>query len=242
MPTTVTWQRPHRRRIYLMRHGAVSYFDPAREVPLHPNQVPLNEEGRRQAEAARDALADVSLDRVICSGLPRTEETAQLVQGSRSLKIEIRPEFREIEPGNVMGISLEDAQTVFAEALRGELTPNRQFLHGETFGQLQDRVLSGFHELLTDPAWQHMLIVAHGIANRALLTDALGAGLDGFRHLEQDAACINVIDVDAQGDLIVRGINITPYNLVKSGIDLTTMEQLFVEFVRLMTGGPPLES
>ncbi|HET8741618.1 MAG TPA: histidine phosphatase family protein, partial [Gaiella sp.] len=67
-----------RRRLYLMRHGAVSYVDESgRLVP--PDDVPLTAVGREQAEAARALLADVELDRVIASGLPRALETAALV-------------------------------------------------------------------------------------------------------------------------------------------------------------------
>jgi len=56
-----------RRRIYLMRHGAVSYFPGGVAVP--PDEVALTDEGVRQAEAARDGLARVSFDRVIATNL-----------------------------------------------------------------------------------------------------------------------------------------------------------------------------
>ena len=44
-----------RRRVYLVRHGEVSYFDDA-GTPHRPDLVPLNEEGREQArELAKQA-------------------------------------------------------------------------------------------------------------------------------------------------------------------------------------------
>src|SRR5262245_43130086 len=43
---------PSRRRLYLMRHGDVSYFD-AEGRPVRPDSVPLNENGLQQADAAR---------------------------------------------------------------------------------------------------------------------------------------------------------------------------------------------
>ena len=45
-----------RRRIYLMRHGAVAYFDDTGR-PVAPETVPLTDEGRTQAETARQLLA-----------------------------------------------------------------------------------------------------------------------------------------------------------------------------------------
>jgi broad specificity phosphatase PhoE len=69
-----------RRRLFLMRHGSVTYFD-ASGRPYPPETVPLNDEGRAQADAAGHAFAaaGVRFDRVIVSGLPRTVETAARV-------------------------------------------------------------------------------------------------------------------------------------------------------------------
>ncbi len=39
-----------------MRHGAVAYFDDDGR-PVAPDDVPLTDEGREQAEAARELLA-----------------------------------------------------------------------------------------------------------------------------------------------------------------------------------------
>lgn len=235
-----SWTRPERRRIYLMRHAEVSYFDPT-SGPFDPFTVPLNEEGREQAAAAATLLADVPLDRAICSGLTRTRETGKLVLAGRLLEIETRDAFREIEPGNVTQISLDEAHDVFVKALAGDVDRERSFLGGETFGALEDRVLDSFNQLLGDDRWRQLLIVAHGIVNRVILAHALGAGLSSFGHLEQDAACINIIDVQKGGRHVVRAINFTPYNPLKQGIELTTMERLFAQYVELMTGKKPFE-
>ena len=85
-----------RRRLYLMRHAEVSYFREDGQ-PVNPAEVSLNEEGIAQARAAADALAEVELDRVITSGLPRTLETAQIV--AQSHKVESWPELTEIRGG-----------------------------------------------------------------------------------------------------------------------------------------------
>src|SRR5262245_42918095 len=47
-----------RRRVFLARHGEVSYFD-ASGRPFRPDVVPLNDEGRRQAAAVSEVLAAV---------------------------------------------------------------------------------------------------------------------------------------------------------------------------------------
>src|SRR5438270_7874682 len=87
-----------RRRIYLLRHGDVNYFDAAGR-PVHPGTLPLNEDGREQAEASARALAEVPLDRAVSSDLVRSRETAAIVVGKRSLEVKACSELREIQPG-----------------------------------------------------------------------------------------------------------------------------------------------
>src|SRR5690242_9650293 len=85
--------RPPRRRIYLLRHGDVSYFDPQGR-PFRPTTVPLNAEGRLQAEAAARLLADVPLDRAAASDLPRSTETVNVILAGRPLPLQTFAEFR----------------------------------------------------------------------------------------------------------------------------------------------------
>jgi broad specificity phosphatase PhoE len=219
---------PQRRRIYLMRHGEVSYFPDGRPVP--PEGVPLNEDGRAQARAAARALAEVPLDRVVATGLPRTDETAAIVVGERAITIEVVPALREIQPGQIGDIAPAELRRAFTESLTRPLAPEDRFLMGETFGALQTRVLPAYRALVADTSWRRLLIVAHGAVNRVILAEALGTGLESFGHLEQDPACINIVDLDQQGYSIVRMVNYTAYNAIKDGIELTTMERYFLEY------------
>jgi probable phosphoglycerate mutase len=219
---------PQRRRVYLLRHGDVSYFDAGR--PVLPEGVPLNETGRAQAQATAWALAQIAFDRVISSGLPRTDETAAIVVGARELPIEIEPALREIRSGRLADIPPESLRSTFTQAMARPLVPDDQFLMGETFGALQARVLPALRALSADRSWQRLLIVAHGAVNRVILADVLGVGLESFGHIEQDPACLNIFDLDEHGYGILRLLNYTAYNTVKVGIELTTMERYFLEY------------
>lgn len=217
-----------RRRIYLVRHAEVSYFD-ALGQPYRPNTVPLNEEGRQQAAAMARALAEVRFDRVVSSDLSRTQESAVILTAGRGLTLEAREELREIQPGRLADIPAESLEHAFVGAFAGAPTRETQFLGGETFGSLEDRVLRCFRGLLVEPAWRCMLMVAHGGVNRTILAHALSHGPQAFGAIEQDAGCINVIDLDSRGRFLVRLVNYTPYNPAKIGLELTTMERLYRE-------------
>jgi probable phosphoglycerate mutase len=231
---TEKWAPPRRRRVYLMRHGDVDYFD-AQGKPYRPEGVPLNDEGRRQAEAAARALAAAPLDAVVTSGLLRSDQTAEIVAAGRGLTPRRRPQLREIETGKLSrleGASPADVQRAFLGALDGRASPADRFLGGESFGELQERIWPCFQEVLAEPGWNHLLIVAHGVVNRVLLGIFLGAGLAALGSLEQDAGCLNVIDFDEGGRCLVRLINHTPLNPVKVGVATTTMERLYLQYLR----------
>jgi phosphoserine phosphatase len=218
-----------RRRLYLVRHGDVSYFD-ERGQPFRPETVPLNAEGKWQAEAAARELAEAPLDRALASDLIRSVETATILTAGRGLRLETREQLREIQPGRLADLPADTSPNTFIEAFSGELDRDARFLGGETFGSLADRVLACFQELLADPGWRHLLMVAHGGVNRVILAHALGLGLRGFGGFEQDPGCINLIDVAADGRCLVRLVNHTPYNPAKVGLELTSMERIFQQY------------
>ena len=213
-----------RRRIYLMRHAAVSYFEDGR--PLRPDDVPLTPDGRDQARAAAEALRGIQFDRVITSGLPRTVETARLV--APDVEPELWPELREIESGRLGDIPEDELEAAFVSAWRDVVPEEVRFLGGETVRSLLDRVLPALERLLADPEWDVVLAVLHGGVNRAILSYALTGRRALLGNLEQSPACINVLDVG--DDWIVRAVNTTPTDPAHRGSRLRTMEELWAEF------------
>jgi broad specificity phosphatase PhoE len=214
-----------RRRIYLMRHAQVAYFEDGR--PLRPDLVPLTAEGREQARAARELLAGIEFDRVITSGLPRTLETAGIVAPSHS-EPEVWPELREIESGRLGDIPEDELEAAFVGAWHGVVPEDTPFLGGETIRSLLDRVLPAVDRLLADPEWDVVLLVLHGGVNRAILSHALTGERVLLGNLEQSPACINVVDVG--DDWVVRGVNHTPYDAIHESGRLRTMEELWREY------------
>jgi broad specificity phosphatase PhoE len=213
-----------RRRIYLMRHAQVAYFEDG--VPLRPDLVPLTAEGRKQAEAAGTFLDGIRFDRVITSGLPRTLETAEIV--ATGADIESWPELREIEAGRLAEIPEDDLERTFVDAWRGEVPEEVRFLGGETIGSLLDRVLPAVERLLADEEWDIVLAVLHGGVNRAILSYALTGRRELLGNLEQAPGCINVLDVG--DDWVVRAVNVSPTDPTHLGGRLRTMEELWAEF------------
>lgn len=233
------WQ-PKRRRIYLMRHGSVDYFLPD-GTPVPPETVPLNDTGREQVAAAGELFAAVGVrfDRVVTSGLPRTVETAQRVLEAAGLQVPIHTDERlqEIRPGRLSAIPREALKDAFLGVFQGFVDESARFLGGESVGEMLDRVLPPFQELLTDDGWQQMLLVLHGGVNRALLSYLLAGQRCFLGRMEQAPACINVVDVGRR-DSVVRAVNLAPTQWLHERERYTTMEKLLAQYLRLEGSSP----
>jgi broad specificity phosphatase PhoE len=205
-----------------MRHGDVSYVDPD-GAPVKPEDVPLTPRGREQAAAARDALADVELDLVVASDLPRTLETAEIVAPGR--EVELWPELAEWRGGRLDAVPADELEAQFVGALQARDEAAR-FLGGESLGEALDRVHPAFERLLARE-WDTALAVLHGGVNRILISYALSGDRTYFGTFEQAPACINVLDLGADG-WIVRTVNFVPYDPLHPARE-TTMEQLWLQ-------------
>jgi broad specificity phosphatase PhoE len=214
-----------RRRIYLMRHAEVRYFE-----GVHPEHVVLTERGRAQAESAAAELREVTFDRVVTSGLERTLETARIV--APGTEPESHYALREIESGDIREVAPDEVQAMMTAAFKGVVPLNMRFLGGETIGELVDRVTPELDSLLADDDWDIALLVLHGAVNRAILSRALTGERMFLGAFEQAPGCINVLDVGADGRWIVRAVNHIPYDPAHLGAPrLTTMEHLWQEYV-----------
>lgn len=223
-----------RRRIFLMRHGSVTYFDAAGN-PVLPESVPLNASGKEQATAAGRVFAQsgIRFDRVIVSGLPRTVETASLVLAETKQQLELQqiPELVEIRGGKLATIPDADLREAFIGAFEGVAPEEKRFLAGESIGELMDRVHPAIDKLRADPDWDTLLLVLHGGVNRAILSYALTGQRLFLGNLAQTAGCINALDVgDAHHDWVVRFMNYSPPSALQAESRGTTMEALFHQY------------
>lgn len=234
LSSDIAWPPPPRRRVYLMRHGDVEYFNAAGASVTHHHQVHLTALGQEQCRSAAAFFSTIPLDRVITSGLPRTMQTAEGVLAGRPVATSGDARLREVEPGKMsdwVGVTPEKIRQVIVEGLAGTIGPDTPFLGGETLGQATHRALEAWSDALAGEG-NTLLLVAHGFINRLILSHCLGAPLTAIASMEQDTGCINLIEVDSAGKYLVRLVNFTPHDPAKAQFRLSTLESLFQQFLR----------
>jgi probable phosphoglycerate mutase len=194
-----------------------------------------------EANAAGRALSPVPFDRAICSGLPRARETAEIVLSSiaNPPALEVEPDLAEIHGGRAQVTTRAELVATMAFHFARAAEEGATMLEGgEAFTLAQARAIAVIERILSEPDWSQTLIVAHEGINRLILSWAAGAGLLATRAFEQDTGCINVVDFDmvpAEGEkpgpeierALIKAINLTPYNYLKHGMHLTSLEAIF---------------
>ncbi len=217
-----------RRRVYLMRHGEVSYVRPDGSTVF--SDVSLTPEGEQQALHMAGMLASVPFDLAVHTGKTRTRQTAETVLQGRGVALMQITELEELRGGSLEGISPERIEAEFVYGMERAALPGAGFPGGETFADFERRVVPAFEALLRRPGWATALVVAHGGTNAMLLSWVTRGGLAGMGAFEQDAGCVNIIDADViDGEIVrrlVRAINVTPYNHAKLENYLTVTERI----------------
>lgn len=124
--------------------------------------------GRRQAAALAAALPEI--DRVVCSPLTRTRETADALAAS----VEVDERWAEVDYGELDGTPLADVPADLWARWRADTSfapPGGESLH-----ELGLRVRAAAADLADDAAQRHVVVVTHVSPVKAALAWALGVG------------------------------------------------------------------
>jgi probable phosphoglycerate mutase len=215
---------PGVRRIYLVRHGETLYHG---VTGASAASFDLTDRGVEQLRALATLFRGIAVDRIVASPLARSFDTATILAEVLALPVTVDEDLREITAAPYEG---KTGREIFAEVLRFFESPDTgwdtSYLGGETYRQLRTRGERFLARVLADPSWQTLVAVAHGGINNALLSVVLAKDeSSGLLNVEQDFACVNVIDHDGARH-ILRLLNYTSYDPLKSGLKLPTVRIL----------------
>lgn len=154
------------KRIVLWRHGRTQWNVEGRVQGQ--TDVPLDDEGRRQARAAAPRLAELRPDRLVTSDLVRARATAEALVDLTGLEPEVDPRLREVSFGEREGLTVREAWERWPTEMRSTAEDTGLRVPGsETYEEAGARVAAVLHELagsLTDG--QTAVVVSHGASIR----------------------------------------------------------------------------
>lgn len=151
-------------KLWITRHGQTDYNK--KKIMQGAINIPLNENGRAQAEEVRDKLKGISFDAVIASPMDRAVETASIITGLPENDIIKDKRIREFGFGrfeNVEYCKMGPAMTLYW--ILPELFPCPKTV--ETIPAATRRIKSFLNDLRTKD-YENVLIVCHGGIIRVL--------------------------------------------------------------------------
>jgi broad specificity phosphatase PhoE len=182
-------------RVLLVRHGATTYALEDRFAGAV--DVPLSDEGRRQAGALAQRLRGEALAAVYASPLQRARDTAALVAEPHGLAVQTDAAFAEIAHGRWEGLTRAEVEARFPEEAAAWDRDPFTFAPegGETGLAVTARALPALLHLVEAHAGGAVLVVSHKATIRLLLASLLGFDPRRYRdNLDQSPCALNVVD------------------------------------------------
>ncbi len=158
-------------KLFLIRHGQTTAN--AEKFYAGQTDVPLTEQGRREAESIRPILAPIPFDRVYSSDLSRAVHTQQLALPG--FKAQTTPLLREFDLGRLVGQPLG---TALKDLDAGRRAARDYTVYGGESGDMVCKRLQKFLDgLIADPCENAAAFVHNGIMG-CMMQLVLGTQVD----------------------------------------------------------------
>ena len=202
-------------RLVLVRHGETDWNRQGRFQGQI--DIPLNANGRAQAEAAGRFLANVSLQRAYTSAMARPRQTAEAILASHpGVPLTSTRGLMEIGHGLWEGrLESEIAEgwpQLLADWKRAPETV--QMPEGETIHDVWQRSLDAWSAIAAGlAAGETALVVAHDAVNKAILCALLGLTPGDIWMIKQGNGGVTVVDYPQgpQGGPVLAAMNLTSH-------------------------------
>ena len=184
-------------KLFLVRHGETELLSQGR-LQGH-SSVPLNENGRKQAQEMARFFQSIKVDLLFSSVLNRAVETVAFIEKSSGVNRQEDLRLNEISFGEWEGLSYDELQTrdpqIFADWV--ELKETFQAPGGEPICSVSERILSFFQEM--GALDKTVVAVSHGGPIRLLMMELLRMPLRMFRTLKVEPCSIHLIEPGPEG-------------------------------------------
>lgn len=166
----------------LVRHGQTPTT--GRKLPGTAPGLRLADLGRQQAEAVAARIASLpAVGAVYASNLERARETAAPIARARHLAVRVDADLRDLDVGEWTGASLRRLARKPEWQVVQRTPSGFRFPGGESFTEMQTRMVGALHRLVERHAGNTVVAVSHADPIKAAVAHALGVPLDLFQRI-----------------------------------------------------------
>ncbi|MEL6260264.1 MAG: histidine phosphatase family protein [Cyanobacteria bacterium J06626_6] len=208
-------------RLLLVRHGETNWNRDGRFQGQI--DIPLNENGHKQAAQAAEFLKQIHLDGAVSSSMLRPKETAEgILKHHTDVTLETTEQLWEISHGEWEGMLDTEIESGYPGMLaQWQSQPETvQMPGGENLKDVWNRakkgwqdIVSAYSELKADGSHHTVMVVAHDAINKAILCQVFGLGPEKFWQFKQGNGAVSVIDYHGGPDSVpvLSAANITTH-------------------------------
>ena len=202
-------------RLILVRHGETDWNKAGRFQGQI--DIPLNDNGRGQAAAARDFLSSVTINRAWSSTMSRPTETAEIIlQAHPNVPLSQTEGLVEIGHGLWEGKLESEIRDGWSELLDTwkQRPETVQMPEGETIQDVWARSVKSWGDIATSlKSEETALVVAHDAVNKTILCDLLGLTPADIWAVKQGNGGVTVVDIalDSSQPAVVTCLNLTSH-------------------------------
>jgi broad specificity phosphatase PhoE len=188
-------------KLILIRHGETEW-NKQRRIQGCRSDTRLSQKGLEQADRLAAALRKERIDAIYASPMKRASETAQIIAEACKLPVHVFNELREIDAGELDGLFERELtgpyETAWKEFRNGNAsTP---LPGGESLQDVQKRTSWAVDRMLEKHIDGTVVVVAHLLANLAMVCQALGINLGQIARFKQAPASITILELTTQGN------------------------------------------
>jgi broad specificity phosphatase PhoE len=183
-------------RVLLLRHAETAAPDRFHGAE---SDIGLSVQGQRQAEQAAEQIATLRPAAIYCSAMRRAVETAEPIGRACGLVPQRIATLHERRMGRLSGQLREAARPFYETVKEAWEAGNLDSTHegGESYAEMRRRVVPAWNELVGRSRGQTIVVVAHGVVIRVLLTSLLeGYGPHDFSRIGISHVAINDLRYD----------------------------------------------
>ena len=203
---------PGKTRIFITRHGLSEHNLNTRVFMGRSPESRLTDQGKTEARRLGDRLASrTPPDRIICSSLPRTMETGEIIARQCGLDTVIPEDaFWELSKGNWEGsMPRELPADILAEIAADPF--GFRYGQGESYQEVVARVAPVFDRYVETHVGETLLFVLHGDVVRAVLYHAIRFPGEKISDFTVDPCSISELILEAPGQFHTVRLNDTAH-------------------------------
>jgi probable phosphomutase (TIGR03848 family) len=195
-------ESPKPTTLVLARHAVTEQTGPL--LTGRTPGVDLSEDGRKQAAALAERLADLPVAAVYASPIERTAQTAAAVAERHGLAVHSLTGALEADYGEWTGGKLADlAKTDLWKTV--QRAPSRaRFPGGESMTEMQARIVGCLEAVVADHPGDIVVVVSHADPIKAAIAHYTGLHLDQFQRIVVSPASVTAFQLSAHGAALVK--------------------------------------